>query len=380
MNVTVLLGVACVLIWLYLLLGRGRFWRISVQPAQPSGPRKVIAIVPARNEADVVSRALAALLKQSDVDLSVILVDDHSRDFTSEIAYETVGAMQRMESLTVIKAPPLPAGWSGKLWALQQGIEEAQKHLADFYLLTDADIEHSPPNVSSLVSIAETGHYDLASYMVKLHCQMVPERLLIPPFVYFFFQLYPPAWVSSSQMQTAGAAGGCLLIRPEALQRAGAMNSIRGEIIDDCALARAVKQSGGSVWLGVTESAASIRPYRSFKEIERMIARTAFNQLRHSIPLLVVAIVGLLLTYIAPVALLVGRYPWFGVVACALMLLSYLPIIRFYRLNPLWTLTLPIAAMFYMASTLDSAIRYWSGTGGEWKGRAQDQPPPGARP
>lgn len=378
MIASAVLGILCISIWLYLLLGRGGFWRVRVRHEPTSAALRVIAIVPARDEAAVVNRSVSSLLAQTGVDLSLILVDDHSRDFTAEIAFETAGAMDRMDRLTVIKAPPLPDGWSGKLWAVQQGIDEARKHEADFYLLTDADIVHSPASVSSLVTLAEAGRYDLASYMVKLECRTLAERLLIPPFVYFFLQLYPPQWIRDPAATTAGAAGGCILIRPEALQRAGAMQSIRNEIIDDCALARAVKGTGGRVWLGLTDSAHSVRPYRSFAEIERMIARSAFNQLRHSMLLLALAIVGLLLTYVVPVALLFGPFPWLAAAACALMLVTYWPMVRFYQLNPLWTLTLPLAAMFYLAATLDSAIQFWTGRGGQWKGRTQDVPSAGS--
>jgi hopene-associated glycosyltransferase HpnB len=369
-----LIGWLPLAIWLYLLIGRGGFWRARLRWEQTqSAAARVIAVVPARNEAEAIGAAIRSLLAQSGVELRVVLVDDHSTDGTAAVAQEAAAWVGGEDRLTVIQGTPVPEGWTGKLWAAQQGIDAALALPPDFLLLTDADIEHSPESVASLVAIAEAGKYDLASYMVKLHCRTVPERLLIPAFVYFFFQLYPPKWISDPQSKMAGAAGGCMLIRPEALTRAGAMHSIRGEIIDDCALAREVKRTGGRLWLGLTESARSIRPYRTFGEIERMIARTAFNQLRHSVLLLIVAILGLLLTYIVPLALLTGPTWPFGAAACALMVASYWPMIRFYRLNPLWALTLPLAALFYMAATLDSAIRYWIGAGGQWKGRAQDR-------
>lgn len=364
------LGIVCVAIWLYVLLGRGRFWHVSIRRDQPAPLRRVVAIVPARNEADVIARTVSSLLKQDGVDLRIVVVDDNSTDATADVVRQlAIGSEDR---LTVLPGHPFPAGWSGKLWAVQQGIDYARQFAPDYLFLTDADIEHLPANVASLISIAESGPFDLASFMVKLECQSLAERLLIPPFVYFFLQLYPPRWVSDPSAKTAGAAGGCILIRPDALQRAGAMQSIRNEIIDDCALARAVKRSGGRVWLGLTDSARSVRPYQSLAGIERMIARSAFNQLGHSALLLLVAILGLLLTYIVPVALLFGPMPWLGLAACLLMFISYYPMVHFYLLNPLWTLTLPLAAIFYMAATLDSAIRYWTGRGGHWKGRAQD--------
>ena len=203
----------------------------------------------------------------------------------------------------------MPPGWSGKLWAVQQGIEQALQLQPKFLLLTDADIQHSPENVATLVAIAERGGYDLASFMVKLHCRSVAEKLLIPAFVFFFFLLYPPEWIRDPQRKTAGAAGGCMLIRPAALARAGGIAAIRHEIIDDCALAAAVKRSGGKVWLGVTQETRSLRAYGSFSEIERMIARTAFNQLRHSTWLLAAALAGLLLTYVLPVGAALQQIP-----------------------------------------------------------------------
>jgi hopene-associated glycosyltransferase HpnB len=361
-----LLGAVCLLIWFYLMFARGSFWRVRSRKALPSASKRVVAIVPARNEAGVIGRAVRSLVAQADVDMKVIVIDDNSTDATAEVA-------SAAGNVTVISGKALPSGWSGKVWAVQQGIEAAKDEQSDFLLLTDADIEHSPASIASLVAIAEEGKFDLASYMVKLHCASIHERMLIPAFVYFFFQLYPPEWISEPRRKTAGAAGGCILIRPEALERAGAMQSIRGEIIDDCALAREVKRTGGRIWLGLTDLSASIRPYGSLGEIERMIARTAFNQLRHSSFLLATAILGLLLTYIVPIVLLAGAAKWLGAIACLLMIGSYWPMVRFYRLNPLWALTLPLAAIFYMAATLDSAIRYWIGRGGEWKGRVQDR-------
>ena len=368
-----LLGILCVLIWLYLLLGNGGFWRVRLRRETSTRLLRVVAVVPARDEADVIGAAIRSLIAQTGVELRVVLVDDNSTDGTASVAREAATWIGAEDRLTIIHGSPLPEGWTGKLWAVQQGIEAALSFEPDFLLLTDADIEHAPENAASLAAIAEAGKYDLASYMVKLHCSTIPERLLIPAFVYFFFQLYPPKWIANPQSKVAGAAGGCMLIRPEALKRANAMQSIRGEIIDDCALAREVKRAGGKVWLGLSQSARSIRPYRTFAEIERMIARSAFNQLRHSALLLIVAIIGLLLTYVAPAILLFDPWWPFGVATCVLMVASYLPMIRFYRLNPLWTLTLSLAALFYLAATLDSAIRYWIGAGGQWKGRAQDR-------
>jgi hopene-associated glycosyltransferase HpnB len=258
---------------------------------------------------------------------------------------------------------------------MQQGVERAPALNPQFLLLTDADVQHSPHNVATLAAVAEAGGYDLASFMVKLHCRSLAEKLLIPAFVFFFFMLYPPEWIRDPRFKTAGAAGGCMLIRPAALQRIGGIAAIRQEIIDDCALARAVKSTGGNVWLGVTGDTRSLRPYKSFGEIEHMIARTAFNQLRHSIWLLLGAIAGMTLLYLLPLGLLASRSPLLaaiGGVSYLLMIAMYFPIVRFYGLNPLWVLTLPVSAAFYMAATIHSAVKFWSGRGGEWKGRAQD--------
>jgi len=368
-------GSVCVLAWLYLLAARGGFWRIPRAPGHALPAEKTVTVavvIPARNEADVIARAVASLLRQNFRNLQVFVIDDSSTDGTADAARQ---AAPSSDQLTVISGVPLPAGWSGKLWAVQQGVEQALRIQPDFLLLTDADIEHALGSVATLVGIAEAGRYDVASFMVRLHCQSFAEKLLIPAFVFFFFLLYPPQWVRDPRRRTAGAAGGCLLIRRSALDRVGGIAAIRHEIIDDCALARAVKRSGGKVWLGATSDTHSMRPYNSFAEVERMIARTAFNQLHHSGLLLSGTVIGMLLLYVLPLALIVSgsaRLAMTGVAAYALMAGAYLPMVRFYRRNPLWALTLPLAGVFYTAATIHSAIKYWSGRGGEWKGRTQD--------
>jgi len=365
------------LLWAYLLLGRGRFWRIggiTVRSGATMPPRRIAVIVPARNEAAVVARSIASLLELSGEFLHIFLVDDASSDGTVHFALQAAASAGQSDSLTIVHSRPLPPGWSGKLWAVSQGVEAASRLAPDFLLLSDADIVHSAA-IPSLIAIAERG-YDLVSFMVKLHCRSFAEKLLIPAFVFFFFMLYPPAWIRDPRRTAAGAAGGCLLIRPESLSHAGGVAAIRGEIIDDCALARAVKRSGGRVWLGLTENSVSIRAYGSFAEIGRMISRTAFNQLHHSALLLLGAVVGLAVTYLLPPSLLLSHHPVpfvLGAAAWVGMTIAYLPMIRFYRLNPLWALTLPLAALFYMGATLYSAFQFWLGHGGEWKGRAQDQ-------
>ena len=358
----IFLGGLSLIIWLYLLLGRGGFWRFAVEPtpAGPATPRSVHVVIPARDEAESIGHAIRSLLAQDyDGSLRIFVVDDHSTDGTAAVALAA-------GDVTIIRAAPLPAGWTGKLWAVSQGVEAAAG--ADYLLLTDADIVHSANNVRTLVARAEAGSFDLVSYMVMLQCETLAERALIPAFVFFFFMLYPPVWIARRNRKMAGAAGGCMLIRPAALERIGGIASIRGELIDDCALAARVKQSGGAIWLGLTRATKSLRSYAGFSDVSNMIARTAFTQLNHSFWLLMGTVLGLLLTYVAPVVC----WNWTGLAAFVLMTLAYLPAVRFYRLSPLWALSLPAVATFYLGATVLSAIRYWSGRGGEWKGRVQD--------
>ena len=258
-------GALATLIWATLMLARGGFWRAErwraelwtahVPRASSDAPR-VAAVIPARDEAEFIAASVVSLLDQG---VNVFLVDDHSSDSTSAIASAAAAGAGKSASLTVITAKPLPSGWSGKLWAVKQGVDIALKTSPDYLLLADADIVHEPHTVAALAALADGG-YDLVSFMVRLHCRSFPEKLLIPAFVFFFFMLYPPAWIRDSRRGNAGAAGGCMLIRPRALARAGGMEAIRGEIIDDCALARAIKRSGGRVSLWLTTTCASVRP------------------------------------------------------------------------------------------------------------------------
>jgi hopene-associated glycosyltransferase HpnB len=326
----------------------------------------------ARDEADVIASSVTSVLKQEFAgSLHVVLVDDSSSDGTADVALQAANALGREADLTVITGKPLAPGWTGKLWALSQGVEVAVQLEPDFLLFTDADIRHGRSCVSELVSIADEHKLDLASYMVKLHCRTLPEKLLIPPFVFFFLKLYPPAWIASDRYRTAGAAGGCVLVRPAMLRAIGGLHAIRNELIDDCALARAVKRHGGRIWLGLTDGSESIRPYRRFAEIGRMISRSAFRQLDHSVLLLAGAVAGLVMTYVAPVGLLfLGN--WLAVVCYLLMAGVYWPMVKFYKLPVWWCLSLPVAAVFYLGATVYSAAEYWRGRGGVWKGRVQD--------
>ena len=373
-------GIVSVAIWIYLLTIHGSFWRVSSLQAgvQPLGSidGTVAVVIPARDEAEVIGSTVQSLLEQSCADsIRIFVVDDHSSDGTAEAARQAAHSSGRADALSVIDGSSLPAEWMGKLWAVQQGVAQAIPLKPRFLLLTDADISHSPNNIATLVAVAEAGNYDLTSFMVKLHCRSLAERFLIPPFVFLFFLLYPPIWIRDPRRRSAGAAGGCMLIRPQALERAGGIAAIRREIIDDCALARAVKASGGRVWLGITPDTCSSRAYESIAEIERMIARTAFNQLQHSAWLLLGVLAGLTITYLLPLGLLLSGdriLATVGVAGWLLMTAAYLPMVRFYGLSMLWALTLPFSACFYMLATLHSALKFWSGRGGEWKGRAQD--------
>lgn len=367
------------LIWIHLLIGRGGFWRVrELSPTLPAPPsRRVVAIIPARDEADVIGDTVTSLLQQQyDGPMHLIVIDDGSRDGTAEVARAAAARLRAEQSLTVVPGQPLPSGWTGKLWAMAQGVERALAMNADYLLFTDADIHHEPGNLASLVARAESQHRDLVSYMVRLATVSTAEKWLIPAFVFFFFMLYPPSWVARPGSRTAAAAGGCVLIRPQALARIGGLQCIAGQIIDDCALAAAVKNSGGAVWLGLTRTAHSTRSYGSSTQIGHMIARTAFNQLRHSSWLLLGTLAGLFLTYLLPPLLVLfagGSLAVLGGVAWLLMSLAYLPMLRFYRRSALWSITLPGIAAFYCAATLYSAVQYWRGRGGQWKGRAQDR-------
>ena len=340
--------------WLYLFTTRGGFWQISasLKPAVPALAKSVCVIIPARNEEAVIGAAVSSLLEQNHPGpLHIIVVDDHSSDRTVAVATQN--------GVTIVQANRLPAGWSGKLWAISEGLKYARSLAPDYLLFADADVVHAHGNIAELVARAESEKLDLVSLMVKLRCRSLAETLLIPAFVFFFFMLYPPAWIAQRGRRTAGAAGGCILIRPSAIDRIGGIASIRNAIIDDCTLARAVKSTGGRIWLGVTEETRSIRDYTTFAEIRAMISRTAFAQLQHSSWLL-------LLFTNHPLAAIWGLAAWI------LMIIAYSPALRFYGRSVAWAPLLPLVALFYMSATIDSALSYWTGRGGVWKERVQD--------
>ncbi len=364
--------------WLYLLLARGFFWLPRRLPRAPAPPRwpEVAVIVPARNEAPHVGAAIASLLDQHYAGVfSVVLVDDHSSDGTAEIAHAAALQLGKPDRLTVVAARALPPGWSGKLWALAEGVRAAGA--PELLLFTDADIAHHPSNLAELVAALHHQKRDLVSLMVRLNCDSLAERFLIPAFVFFFAMLYPFAWAGDPRRRTAAAAGGCILVRSAAFAEAGGFAAIRGALIDDCALARAMKR-GGSILLAMSRETRSLRPYPRVADVTAMVARTAFTQLDHSLPLLAATVLGLCVAYLAPPLLLLagGAAAWLGLAAWGAMALAYAPMLRFYRCSLWWAPLLPAVALVYLAATLRSALLHYRGRGGEWKGRVLWQSPP----
>ena len=353
--------------WVYLLAGHGRFWSAgpSLAPAKPATAPAVDIVIPARDEADSIGPCLRSLLAQDySGALRIILVDDRSSDGTGALARGLADAR-----LTVIDGAARPAGWSGKLWAVSQGVRGGS---APLVLLCDADITHEPAHVATLVAKLEDARLDLVSEMVALNCASAAERALVPAFVFFFQLLYPFARVNDPRRAAAAAAGGTILVRRTALDRIGGIEAVRGKLIDDVALAIAVKR-GGRIWLGHSQLARSIRPYPKAVDVWRMVARTAYVQLRFSPLILAGTVAGLALVWLAPPLLAVfgsGVARWAGLAAWIGSAASYLPTLRRFRQSPAWALGLPLVALFYMAATLGSALDHHRGRGVVWKRRA----------
>lgn len=364
-------------IWIYLAAWRGGFWcageRDGGGPNPPHWP-EVIAVIPARDEAAGVGQTIGSLLRQDyPGSFSIVLVDDESADGTADVARLAAEATGRSDLLTILPGAPLPSGWTGKLWAMKQGVERAETRAPEFLLLTDADIVYAPDALRNLVSQSLNEGLALSSLMAKLRCESPAERALIPAFIFFFQMLYPFSWVSDRRRTTAAAAGGCMLARRQALQAAGGVEAIRGSLIDDCAMARILKKQG-PIRLGLSERVISIRPYPTTGEIRRMVVRSAYAQLRYSPPLLAGALAGLTVVFVVPVlAALLGHgaVEIFGLLAWVIMAVAFQPTLRFYGLSPLWGPMLPAIALAYMAFTLESAYRAVRGQGGLWKGRMQ---------
>jgi len=369
--------------WIGMVVARGRFWdaradRLAELPSREGAP-DVHVVVPARNEADVIGRTVRSVLAQHYPGrFALTVVDDRSDDDTAAQVADAVAQAGAQARASIHRAQPRPVGWSGKVWAMSEGVAAARAAGARpaYWWFTDADVEHADDTLARLVATAQRERRDLVSLMVELHCTQSWERLLIPAFVFFFRLLYPFAWVNDPQRPTAGAAGGCVLLDDALLVRIGGLARISGELIDDCSLAAAVASEGGTLWLGLTSRSRSVRPYVGLEPIWSMVARTAYTQLRYSPWLLAGTVAGMLLLYVVPVAALalgaLRRKPLLalgGLIAYATMTAAYAPTVRLYR-QPRWrALTLPLAGIIYTAMTIDSALRHARGSGGLWKGR-----------
>lgn len=372
-----MIGVA---IWAYLILARGAYWHASVRDvtriAGISGPwPAVAAVIPARNESDYIARSMQSLLRQDyRGPLTIVVVDDDSEDGTGAVATDAAAGDGR---LRVIRTTGPTAGWTGKLWAVSQGIAAAEALHPEYLLLTDADIEHAPDTLSWLVSQSMAGRFVLTSLMAKLRCVSLAEKIHVPAFIYFFQMLYPFAWVSRADSSMAAAAGGCMLVRVDALASVGGIASVRGALIDDCSLAAKLK-TVGPIWLGLTNRVHSIRPYPAFADVARMVSRSAYSQLRYSLLALTGTILGMAITFVAPPALALFASGWpqyLGLLAWAAMSLSFVPTLRYYRLSPIWSVALPGIALLYMTYTLHSAYQHFRRRGGQWKGRVHADAP-----
>lgn len=372
------LACATLIVWLGLVFLHGRFWQAGpiLDPVSPTNAGvwpPVAVVIPARDEAESIEACLRSLLAQDyPGPLRIVLVDDRSGDGTGAIARALEGGTDRLH---VVTGTERPAGWSGKLWAVAQGVAEARRLDSGedgFFLLCDADIVHAAPHVTTLVAKATADRLDQVSEMVELNCESLAERVLVPAFVFFFQLLYPFAQANDPRHRLAAAAGGTILIRRTALTRIGGIESLRGALIDDVTLAKRVKQ-GGPIWLGHSMLATSIRPYPHAADVWRMVARTAYVQLRFSPLLLLGTVLGMGLVWVAPLlTLLAGHGParWIGLAAWLLSTGSYLPTLRRFRLSPAWSLLLPAIALFYTLATIGSAIDHHRGRGVVWKSRA----------
>ncbi len=372
--IALIAGGIALAVWLVLVFARDGFWLTAERdtrglPAAPDVWPAVTAVVPARDEADVIAQSIGSLIVQDyPGTFRVILVDDNSSDGTSDVARGLVDVSHR---LTIITGQPLAPGWTGKLWAVSQGIAEAGD-TPDYLWLTDADIAHAPDTLRTLVTRAVGEQRVLVSLMARLRCESLAERALIPAFVWFFQMLYPFGAVNKPT-GVGAAAGGCMLANRGALERAGGIAAVRGALIDDCAFGALMKRQG-PVWLGLTDRSVSIRVYDTWASVAAMISRSAYAQLNYSPVLLMGTLFGLGLIYLGPVLLTLfghGYAQALGFGAWALMAIAFQPMLRFYRRSPLWGVALPGIAIYYAGCTFASAWAHWRGRGGMWKGRAQ---------
>ncbi|MEU5373145.1 glycosyltransferase [Streptomyces sp. NPDC005951] len=387
MSAVAWIAVGSLIAWVWLLLGQGFYWRTDQRLPRRTDPARwpsVAVVVPARDEAAMLPVSLPSLLVQDyPGEAGIVLVDDCSSDGTGQLARDLAARYGGLP-LTVVTPGEPERGWTGKLWALRHGIAVARRNKPDFLLLTDADIAHEPDSLRDLVAAAGPGGpdgFDLVSQMARLRVESVWERLVVPAFVYFFGQLYPFRRVNSARSRTAAAAGGCVLLRTEAAERSRIPESIRQAVIDDVSLAREVRRGGGRIWLGLAERVDSVRPYPRLADLWRMVARSAYAQLRHSPLLLAGTVPGLLLVYVAPPATLVAGVAtgdavaaWAGGAAWAVMTATYLPMLAYYRQSPWLGPLLPLTAVLYLLMTIDSAVQHYRGRGAAWKGRTYARP------
>jgi hopene-associated glycosyltransferase HpnB len=361
--------------WVYLLLAHGGYWRtghrLSSSDTVTAPYPSVVAVVPARNEADILGASLPTLLAQDyPGDFQVVLVDDASTDDTATVA-------KSLGKLAVVRGDGPPPGWAGKVAAMARGVDAAGQ--PDYFLFTDADIAHPTDSVRMLVAKAQRDRLGLVSLMARLGTETNWERWVVPAFVYFFAQLYPFRLVSKPRSRVAAAAGGCMLVNRETLEKAGGLARIKDAHIDDVALGRLLKRNGNT-WLGFTADVRSLRPYPRFGDLWDMVARSAYTQLRYSPALLLGTIVGLLLLYVLPpVATIVGLFGFWwllgvGGLGWLIMSATFVPVLRLYELPPWRAPLLPAIALLYAGMTVDSARRHWLGRGGAWKGRTVSRP------
>jgi hopene-associated glycosyltransferase HpnB len=368
--------------WLWLVFARGGFWRAGPREERAAVPvlarwPAVIAVIPARNEAQTVGGTIRSLLDQNyPGDLRLIVVDDGSEDGTGSVAWACARRSAGGDRVQIVAAGAPPPGWTGKVWAQHCGVDLARRDQPDYLLLTDADIAYEPGTLSALVARAEEGGLVLTSVMAKLRCVSFAERCVVPAFVYFFQMLYPFAWVNRRDRLTAAAAGGCMLVRREALESVGGIGSVHSALIDDCALARRLKPVG-PIWLGLSERVRSVRPNDDFASLRRMVTRSAYAQLRYSPLLLVATVLAMTFVFIGPLLLALAAADdtsTVGAGAYAIMVASFQPTLRLYRQSPLWGVAMPVIAALYTVWTIDSAVQYALGRGGLWKGRVQAMP------
>lgn len=359
--------IATILIWLGLAFFWHGFWRVdqrlSLNPPALASYPSVVAIVPARNEQETIPVSVPKLLAQDyRGDFSIVVADDSSTDNTRSILSELQAGLADEKNLQMVETDALPAGWAGKMWALHQGIEHAATASPDYYWLTDADIAHQPGVLASLVAHAETGRLSLVSQMVRLRCQTFWEKLLVPAFIFYFTLIYPFRAINNPKSAIAGAAGGSILVRRDALEAIGGMMALKDAVIDDCTLGKLIKRSCRNIWLGFGERSVSLRGYDTLADFWQMVKRSAYTQLHFSPVLLFVAIFGIILSHVLPVVFVC-------LPAMAIMAFIYWPTVRHYGLSPLWTLTLPLAAVLFGAMTISSALAHHLGLSNQWRNR-----------